>query len=112
MNTRAAFEKGLDQTCDIYRPIVSTNAYHEKVSSLSLLAEDVPCMMAMPTGRKVVLPAGIDPSKLRLVYFKYDQDVQERDQVDFDGRRYVVNSVDVTPKSHHKEAMCETALGG
>lgn len=113
MNNRVAFNAGLDSTCTIYRPTVTTNDYHERVSTLEVLAEDVVCMKAMPTGRKVVLPSGVDPSKLRLVYFKHDQDVRELDQLDFnDGRRYVVNSVDVTPRSHHKEAMCETILGG
>lgn len=112
MNTRAAFERMLDNTCTIYRPSVTLNEYHERVAELEVFATGVACMMTMPTGRKVVLSAGIDPSKQRLVYFKYDQDIKERDQLDFDGRRYVVNSVDITPKNHHKEAMCETILGG
>lgn len=112
MSSRAAFNKGLDQVCDIYRKTVTVNASHEKVGSLALFAEDVPCFMSMPTGRKVILPSGIDPSKLRLVYFRHDQDVKEMDQIEFGDRRYVVNSVNVTPKDHHKEAMCETAEGG
>lgn len=112
MNTRAAFEKMLDQTCDIYRSSTTVNSSHEVVGTETLLAESVACFMAMPSGRKVVMPAGVDPAKTRLFYFKYDQDIQELDTIKFNGRKYVVNSCDVTPKNHHIEAMCETVLGG
>jgi len=112
MNTRAAFEKMLGSTCDIYRSSTSVNTSHEVVGSEALLAAGVRCAIAFPTGRKVVLPSGIDPSKLRLIYFKWNADVQERDRIRLGGRDYTVNSVDVTWANHHKEAMCETMLGG
>jgi hypothetical protein len=91
---------------------MSINAKHEKVGVETLHEAGVKCAMAFPTGRKVVLPSGIDPAKLRLFYFRHDADVLERDRVVFNGRSYIVNSVDVTWGDHHKEALCETVLGG
>jgi len=114
MNTRAAYESLLVQTCDVYRPTTSRNAYHEVVPGADeLIDEGVACFCAFPSGRKSILPVGIDPSKLRLIYFKSDQDVQERDVIVHNGRKYIVNSVDSAGlDGHHLEAMCETVVGG
>jgi hypothetical protein len=112
MDNRAAFEKGLNATCDVYRKSPTVNAFHEKVGQDVLHEASVPCSMAFPTGRKVVLPLGVDPSKSRIFYFKHDADIVERDLLKYGGRSYIVNSVDSTWGGHHVEAMCETVLGG
>lgn len=117
MDRRAFFERKLTGTCDVHRTTSSQNAFHEVVGTESLVASGVPCFAAMPTGRKVVIPAGVDASKLRLFYFKHDAGIQERDRIVFLGRSYTVNYVDpvaVMPDGnpHHIEAMCETYVGG
>lgn len=114
MNQRGAYAKLLKHTCSIYRSSVTTNSSYEKVRGPETLLEaNVPCFSSFPTGRKVVLPVGIDPSKLRLFYFEYDQDVRELDIIVRDGRRFIVNSVDSAGLiNHHLEAMCETMQGG
>jgi len=112
MDRRGPFRKMMDQVCDIYRSTSAVNSSHEVIATETLLEAGVACMMAFPSGRKVILPIGIDPAKIRLFYFEWDQDIKERDTIVFNSRKYIVNSVDVTPKMHHKEAMCETLLGG
>lgn len=114
MNLRAPYESLLVQTCDIYRPATARNEYHEVVRTEDTLVEEgVACFCAFPSGRKSILPVGIDPSKLRVIYLKNGQDVQERDVIVHNGRRYIVNSVDSAGlDGHHLEAMCETVVGG
>jgi len=114
VDRRIPFDRILTQECAIYRVTASKNDNYEVIPGDEVLvADDVPCFGAFPSGRKNIIPAGLDPSKTRVFYFKHGQDVKERDVILKGGRRYMVTAVDGAGlDEHHLEAYCETVLGG
>jgi len=105
--------KRMTFSCDVVRPVPSMNASHEKIATETPVASDVKCFPGNPSGRMKLESFGIDPLKAKIFFFEYDQDVQERDIIVFDGRRFIVRYiVQPGPATHHLEAYTESVSGG